>query len=315
MFSGSFTDNFGYKKSLYTAFTLNIFGYVLMANANSFWAMMLAGIVVGTGTAIFKPPVQGTIASSVNEENSSLGFGFFYWIVNIGGFLAPMMASYLRGNATDGYTWSFVFYGAAIVTAINFIPTIFFYTEPENKNASKSTKKALEDTFTALKDKDFMMFLLIFSGFWLMFMQLWDLLPNFINQWVDSRELAAYDMLIGRLIDEKALDKAPVNYYFLWKDIIAKGVYLQTDVARNIILDKAVYDGVIEYDNSGYYSISHSFIGQIKQKKTYSIKKAMEIIKCPDTDMTVTFFENIGYKWRSGKLSRGKDINICFFGD
>ncbi len=191
MFSGSFTDNFGYKKSLYTAFSLNIFGYVLMANATSFWAMMLAGIVVGTGTAIFKPPVQGTVASSVNEENSSLGFGFFYWIVNIGGFLAPLMASALRGNQTDGYTWSFVFYAAAFVTALNFIPTIFFYTEPENKNTSKSTKKALMDTVTALKDKDFMMFLLIFSGFWLMFMQLWDLLPNFINQWVDSRDLAS----------------------------------------------------------------------------------------------------------------------------
>ncbi|HDT12013.1 MAG TPA: MFS transporter [bacterium] len=191
MFSGSFTDNFGYKKSLYTAFSLNILGYVLMANATGFWTMMIAGIFVGTGTAIFKPPVQGTIASSVTDENSSLGFGLFYWIVNIGGFIAPLMASYLRGNESSGYTWSFVFYGAAVVTALNFIPTIFFYTEPENKNTVKSTKKALSDTITALKDKDFMLFLLIFSGFWLMFMQLWDLLPNFIDQWIDSRELAS----------------------------------------------------------------------------------------------------------------------------
>jgi len=190
MFSGAFTDNFGYKRSLYAAFTLNIIGYSLMANADGFWTMMIAGITVGTGTAIFKPPVQGTIASSVNEENSSLGFGIFYWIVNIGGFIAPLMASALRGNDADGYTWSFVFYAAAIVTAINFIPTIFFYTEPEKTKAARSAKKALDDTITALKDKDFMIFLLIFSGFWLMFMQLWDLLPNFIDQWVDSRDLA-----------------------------------------------------------------------------------------------------------------------------
>lgn len=190
MFSGSFTDNFGYKRSLYIAFSLNIFGYILMANATGFWTMMIAGITVGTGTAIFKPPVQGTVASSVNEENSSLGFGLFYWVVNIGGFIAPIMGSALRGNNVDGYTWHFVFYAAAIVTAINFIPTIFFYTEPAKTKATKSAKKALDDTITALKDKDFMMFLLIFSGFWLMFMQLWDLLPNFIDQWVDSRDLA-----------------------------------------------------------------------------------------------------------------------------
>ncbi|HNW82944.1 MAG TPA: MFS transporter, partial [bacterium] len=189
MFSGSFTDNFGYKRSLYTAFTLNITGYVLMANATGFWTMMIAGITVGTGTAIFKPPVQGTVASSVNQENSSLGFGIFYWVVNIGNFLAPLLASALRGNEESGYTWHLVFYAAAIATALNFIPAIFFYKEPEHRT-SKSAKKALNDTLTALKDTDFMMFLLIFSGFWLMFMQLWDLFPNFINQWIDSRDLA-----------------------------------------------------------------------------------------------------------------------------
>lgn len=189
MFSGSFTDNFGYKRSLYTAFTLNIAGYVLMANATGFWTMMIAGITVGTGTAIFKPPVQGTVASSVNQENSSLGFGIFYWVVNIGAFAAPIMASALRGNEESGYTWHFVFYAAAVATALNFIPTIFFYKEPAVKTG-RSAKQALQNTLTALKDRDFMMFLMIFSGFWLMFMQLWDLFPNFIDQWIDSRDLA-----------------------------------------------------------------------------------------------------------------------------
>ncbi|HRZ78480.1 MAG TPA: MFS transporter [bacterium] len=191
MFSGSFTDNFGYKRSLYTAFTLNITGYVLMANATGFWTMMVAGVTVGTGTAIFKPPVQGTVASSVNEGNSSLGFGIFYWVVNIGNFMAPLLASALRGSESAGYTWHLVFYAAAVATALNFIPAIFFYKEPARKT-SRSAKKAFGDTLTALKDLDFMMFLMIFSGFWLMFMQMWDLFPNFIDQWVDSRKLAEF---------------------------------------------------------------------------------------------------------------------------
>lgn len=190
MISGSFADNFGYRKSLYIAFTTNVFGYILMANATGFWSMMVAGIAVGTGTAIFKPPIQGTVASSVNQENSSVGYGIFYWVVNIGGLIAPFMASFLRGDKTSGYTWSYVFYAAAIVTALNYLPATFFFKEPEKTRTSKSAKKALSDTATALKDKDFMVFLLIFSGFWLMFMQLWDLFPNFIDQWTDSRELA-----------------------------------------------------------------------------------------------------------------------------
>src|SRR5437762_11736805 len=34
-------------------------------------------------------------------------------------------------------------------------------------------------------------FLLVMSGFWLMMYQLWDLQPNFIADWVDSRSMAA----------------------------------------------------------------------------------------------------------------------------
>ena len=68
-------------------------GYVIMANANGFGMMMTAGVFVGTGTAIFKPPVQGAVAKSLTVDNSGLGFGIFYWVVNIGGFLAPMAAA------------------------------------------------------------------------------------------------------------------------------------------------------------------------------------------------------------------------------
>ncbi len=193
--SGSFTEVFGYKKSLLTAFTINIIGYISMAFASGFWSMMVASALVGLGSAIFKPPVQGTVASSVTDENSSLGFGLFYWIVNIGGVLAPFMASALRG--TEGaYTWDYVFYGAAAITVINIFITLTIYEEPPVTAKFDSFKGALSQVWrnitTVLKDVEFLVFLLIFSGFWLMFMQLWDLLPNFIDQWVDSRSLAQY---------------------------------------------------------------------------------------------------------------------------
>ncbi|HCF57073.1 MAG TPA: transporter, partial [Myxococcales bacterium] len=83
MVSGGYTEAYGYKKSLFVAFCLNILGYVTMANARTFWMMMLAGCLVGLGTALFKPPVQGSVAKSLNEKNSGLGFGLFYWVVNI----------------------------------------------------------------------------------------------------------------------------------------------------------------------------------------------------------------------------------------
>jgi MFS family permease len=190
MISGGFTDQYGYKKSLYVAYTINIAGYLLFAIASGFWMTLGAACLIGLGTAIFKPPVQGTIAKMTTEENSSVAWGFFYWMVNVGGFLAPMAAAVLRGETN----WSLVFYCAAGVTAFNFVPTIFFYKEPEadpNKK-SKTVGETFLETITTLKDKNFLIFLLIFSGFWFMFMQLWDLLPNFIDEWVDSRAMGEF---------------------------------------------------------------------------------------------------------------------------
>ncbi len=195
MVSGGFTDQYGYKKSLYIAYTINIAGYLMFAFAPSmpipaFWATLIAACLVGLGTAIFKPPVQGTIAKQTTNENSSVAWGFFYWMVNVGGFLAPMAAAMLRGETN----WQLVFLCAAGVTAFNFVPTFFFYREPDiDPNKEKKTVgETFLETITTLKDKNFLIFLLIFSGFWFMFMQLWDLLPNFIDEWVDSQAMGAF---------------------------------------------------------------------------------------------------------------------------
>jgi proton-dependent oligopeptide transporter, POT family len=192
MVSGGYTDTYGYKKSMYVAFAINIVGYCTMANADGFWIMMLAACLVGTGTAIFKPPVQGSVAKSLNEGNSSLGFGIFYLLVNVGGLLAPMAAAMLRGDPLDTPTWHYVFYGAAVVTAFAYIPAAFIFREPEldPKAKDKSPVQVFQETMGTLwRDQPMLRFLLVVSGFWFMFMQLWDLLPNFLDEWVDTRDV------------------------------------------------------------------------------------------------------------------------------
>jgi MFS family permease len=194
MVSGGYTDSYGYKKSMYVAFAINIVGYCTMANANGFWLMMLAACLVGTGTAIFKPPVQGSVAKSLNEGNSALGFGIFYLLVNVGGLLAPLLASWLRGDPENDPTWHYVFYGAAVVTALAFLPAAFLFREPEIDQAEKDKDpvQVFKDTMLTLwKDQPMLRFLLVVSGFWFMFMQLWDLLPNFLDEWVDTRDVGA----------------------------------------------------------------------------------------------------------------------------
>ncbi len=207
MVSGGYTDRYGYRKSLAVAFTINIVGYVLMALSRpladslgaqglpdaGFWVFLVAACLVATGTAIFKPPVQATIARATTEQTSSIGWGLFYWVVNIGGTLAPICAALLRGEND----WQIVFYAAAIVTALNFLPAFLLYKEPEKVPSEAGDEPAkgpfgvlLSSLGNIVKDARFVVFLLICSCFWLMFMQLWDLLPNFIDEWVDTSDVA-----------------------------------------------------------------------------------------------------------------------------
>ncbi len=203
MVSGGYTDAYGFRLSMMIAFAINIGGYSLMANASSFGSMFAAACLVGLGTAIFKPPVQGSMAKSLNEDNSGLGFGIFYWVVNIGGALAPFVAASLRGN-DDNPTWHYAFYGAAIATAVNYLPTLFLFREPEIDPTAREKKplQVFAGTISnLLRDSRMFVFLLIISGFWFMFMQLWDLLPVFLAEWVDTRSVGAYFQWAPRLLN------------------------------------------------------------------------------------------------------------------
>jgi len=206
MVSGGYTERYGYRKSLAVAFVLNIAGYLCMANSlpitqsltakgwegAGYWVFLASACLVAFGTAIFKPAVHGTIAKCTDEKTSSMGWGVFYWVVNIGGALAPMLAAPLRGEIN----WHYVFYGAAIVTALNFIPAFTLYKEPEKVPPKEGEEEQgplgvfVSSIATVFKDLRLVVFLLIFSCFWLMFMQLWDLLPNFVDEWIDTSDMA-----------------------------------------------------------------------------------------------------------------------------
>ncbi len=211
MVSGGYTERYGYRKSLAVAFLINICGYSLMGLSRGFWDFFVAGCLVGLGTAVFKPPVQGTIARTTNPSNSSVAWGVFYLVVNIGGFIAPILAASVRGDTHFRY----VFFVAAFVTALNFIPAFLLYQEPEKREApgeegiSKGPLEVFLDSMgTMFKDAHLVVFLLIFSGFWFMFMQLFDTFPNFVDEWMNTKDVAPYFQAIP-LVGKGTVYEAP----------------------------------------------------------------------------------------------------------
>jgi len=186
LFTGALADRFGYKKMLVIAFVILAVGYYLMGQVRSYFAVYVIFLFVALGAAVFKPIISATVARTTDETTSSIGFGIFYMIVNIGGFVGPIFSSKLR----HAYGWNIVFIMAASAILVNIILVLLFYKEPyHSKNEdsfSTSVKKSFQNIITALSDLKLTIFLIIMIGFWTMFNQLFYTLPNFIDQWVNT---------------------------------------------------------------------------------------------------------------------------------
>ena len=67
-----------------------------------------------------------------------------------------------------------------------------FKDVPSGASKTESALQVFKRTIKNIAEPRLMSWLLIMSGFWFMFMQLWDLLPNFIAEWVDTRDVGAF---------------------------------------------------------------------------------------------------------------------------
>ena len=187
--TGVIADRIGYKLSLIIAYLILISGYYLMGTVTSFWAMYFAFLYVAVGAAMFKPVASAIVTKNTDESNSTLGFGIFYMMVNIGGFIGPAMSSALRNQ----FGWKIIFIQAAVVITINLILVLLFYKEKDRveikESLGESISKAFRNIMEALQDSRLSVLLIIMIGFWTMFNQLFYTLPTFIEDWVDTSKL------------------------------------------------------------------------------------------------------------------------------
>lgn len=131
--TGALADRFGYRKTLTIAFALLGTGYFLTSQATEYATVFLALVVMGIGAGTFKPVVSGTIAKCTDETNSTLGFGIFYWSINLGAFLFPLfLVPFLKNNLG----WDWVILASAIGTGAMVIPTLLFFKEPGTRKDS-----------------------------------------------------------------------------------------------------------------------------------------------------------------------------------
>ena len=195
--TGAIADKYGYKRVLFLSFTIYTSAFILLPLFKTFTGVFAMYLYLAVGAALFKPVISATIAKTTNESTSSIGFGIFYMMVNIGAFFGPMVTLIYKSN------YNLVFYISAGIIALNFI-LLLFYKEPGRAKSTETLSQTIQQVFqniwTVLLDFKFVIFLLIVAGFWTMYFQLFFTLPVFIIQWVDTASMYDFFSLHAPII-------------------------------------------------------------------------------------------------------------------
>ncbi|MBS1951182.1 MAG: hypothetical protein OJF59_003083 [Cytophagales bacterium] len=189
--AGVFVDRYGFRKTLMTCFAIFAIGYFSIGVAGLEWGASITQIIgvrnyviivivlTAAGGSLIKPCIVGTVAKTSTPEAKPLGFSIYYTLVNLGGALGPIVALSIRKNLGIEY----VLIMSAITSACLFIGTLLFYKEIENTDDEKRTfGKVFQDMVLVFKNFKFISFLLVFSIFWLMFWQIFYLLPFYATE-------------------------------------------------------------------------------------------------------------------------------------
>ncbi|MCE2733370.1 MAG: MFS transporter [Flammeovirgaceae bacterium] len=188
IFTGVLVDKYGFKKTLIACFAVFASGYFLIALAGMEWGNELVAnigaknyiiavlVFTAAGGSLIKPCIVGTVAKTTTEGSRALGFSIYYSLVNLGGSVAPIIAYYIRQDLGI----EFVLVMSSITSLLLMVGTIFFFKEPSSGNDIKEERslgKVFSDMITVFSNFKFISFLIIFSGFWIIFWQIFLLLP------------------------------------------------------------------------------------------------------------------------------------------
>jgi dipeptide/tripeptide permease len=204
---GTLADRFGFRRALMFAYLVMTLGYFLLGSLSAPWMhatrqalgdkWLVFGILMvpALGPAVVKPCVAGTTAHASAENVRSIGYSIYYTLVNVGGTLGPVMAWLVRKRM--GWGIESVFRVSALSVFLMFLVTLVFFHEPARSGEQKvaSVAHAIKNMFVVLGNFRFVLFLLIFSSFYVVFWQEFISAPLFLRGYVDPNANA--DLLLS----------------------------------------------------------------------------------------------------------------------
>ena len=179
--SGALAARFGYKKILSLAFVLMSSGYALSSTVTSYPMIFLCLLLMAVGAGLFKPLIAGTIAKSTDESNSSLGFGMYYWSINLGAFIFPLiLIPWMKS-----FGWSYIFIMAAVGTGWLFFLNLLTFREDKKKEKQKTIGETMLEMVMVVANVRFILLIIVYSLFWVMYFQMYDSVLWYVTEEVD----------------------------------------------------------------------------------------------------------------------------------
>lgn len=210
IFGGTLADRLGFRRALSLAYLILSCAYFLLGSIGAPWlgpirgAMPLTLLVVivlmlpAFGIALVKPVVVGTTARASKENVRSIGYSIYYTLVNIGGFAGPYTASLVHQHLSVEN----VFRVAALSVFLMFFAVLLFFKEPRRSGETQtiSLGQAAKNFVVVLFNPRFMLFLLIFSGYWIVYWQEFITLPLYVTHYINPKTDTELLLITGPLI-------------------------------------------------------------------------------------------------------------------
>ena len=203
--SGTIADQIGFRRSLFLACTLLVGGYFLMgypvwfgghtlsltvgdamtAGPGVLVPVALAILLVGVGGSFVKPCIAGTVQRT-HLGKATLAFGIFYMVVNIGSVVGRLTAFAVRTRLGRLDTIFTVSMAASVVA---FLVVFFLYRDPESATDPAKPRRTVPEIllgmFKVLGNGRFALFLLVSSGFYFIYNQVYNVLPLYVKKTVE----------------------------------------------------------------------------------------------------------------------------------
>jgi dipeptide/tripeptide permease len=209
-FGGTVADRLGFRRALSLAYLILSCSYFLLGSLGASWLspirdhvplVALVTVVLmlpALGIALVKPAVVGTTARASNDNVRSIGYSIYYTLVNIGGAAGPYVASWVHQRMRVEN----VFRVAAASVFIMFFAVLLFFREPRRSGETQTASlgEALRNFITVLSNPRFMLFLLIFSGYWIVYWQEFIILPLYVHDYINPATDTELMLITGPLV-------------------------------------------------------------------------------------------------------------------